>query len=308
MYRPTDKMSELMGVSSDRTVFADNQVLQLLHRFGIPLGVSDKSIYDICQENGVDCNTLLAVVNFAQKNEYHPMSDIDIPTLRLYLENAHVYFLDFQLPRIRQMLLEAISLSDGDKQIPMLIIQFFDNYVNEIRAHIAHENDYTFEQHATDDDHIAMKAHELKNLIIKYYPRSLQSSKMLEQDRLLYAVLDDLQHFEKELALHCAIEDKIMLPAMEHASEQDTDSSIYNTKDDQREELSEREKDVLVEVVKGLSNKQIADTLALSAHTVMSHRKNIARKLNIHSIAGLTIYAIVNGIISLEDAAEAATI
>ena len=130
-----------MGVSSDRTVFADNQVLQLLHRFGIPLGVSDKSIYDICQENGVDCNTLLAVVNFAQKNEYHPMSDIDIPTLRLYLENAHVYFLDFQLPRIRQMLLEAISLSDGDKQIPMLIIQFFDNYVNEIRAHIAHEND-----------------------------------------------------------------------------------------------------------------------------------------------------------------------
>ena len=164
MYRPTDKMSELMGVSSDRTVFADNQVLQLLHRFGIPLGVSDKSIYDICQENGVDCNTLLAVVNFAQKNEYHPMSDIDIPTLRLYLENAHVYFLDFQLPRIRQMLLEAISLSDGDKQIPMLIIQFFDNYVNEIRAHIAHENDYTFEQHATDDDHIAMKAHELKNL------------------------------------------------------------------------------------------------------------------------------------------------
>ena len=63
-----------------------------------------------------------------------------------------------------------------------------------------------------------------------------------------------------------------------------------------------------MEVVKGLSNKQIADTLALSAHTVMSHRKNIARKLNIHSIAGLTIYAIVNGIISLEDAAEAATI
>lgn len=160
-----------MGVSSDRTVFADNQVLQLLHRFGIPLGVSDKSIYDICQENGVDCNTLLAVVNFAQKNEYHPMSDIDIPTLRLYLENAHVYFLDFQLPRIRQMLLEAISLSDGDKQIPMLIIQFFDNYVNEIRAHIAHENDYTFEQHATDDDHIAMKAHELKNLIINSFSK-----------------------------------------------------------------------------------------------------------------------------------------
>ena len=66
------------------------------------------------------------------------------------------------------------------------------------------------------------------------------------------------------------------------------------------EELSEREKDVLIQVVKGLSNKEIADVLCISTHTVISHRKNITRKLNIHSTAGLTIYAIVNKLVDLD--------
>ncbi|MEE0923258.1 MAG: LuxR C-terminal-related transcriptional regulator, partial [Paludibacteraceae bacterium] len=51
--------------------------------------------------------------------------------------------------------------------------------------------------------------------------------------------------------------------------------------------------------VKGLSNKEIADVLCISTHTVISHRKNITRKLNIHSTAGLTIYAIVNKLIDI---------
>ena len=50
---------------------------------------------------------------------------------------------------------------------------------------------------------------------------------------------------------------------------------------------------------KGLSNKEIADVLFISTHTVISHRKNIARKLNIHSTAGLTIYAIVNKLVDI---------
>ena len=56
---------------------------------------------------------------------------------------------------------------------------------------------------------------------------------------------------------------------------------------------------MLVQVVRGLSNKEIADVLYISTHTVLSHRKNIARKLNIHSTAGLTIYAIVNKLVDI---------
>lgn len=66
-------------------------------------------------------------------------------------------------------------------------------------------------------------------------------------------------------------------------------------------ELSEREKTILREVARGLTNKEIADKLFLSAHTVITHRKNITNKLGIKTISGLTVYAILNKLIELND-------
>ncbi len=71
--------------------------------------------------------------------------------------------------------------------------------------------------------------------------------------------------------------------------------------EDKTEPLSERELDVLGQLARGLSNKEIADKLNISIHTVISHRKNITHKTGIRSQAGLTIFAISNKIISLED-------
>ena len=65
--------------------------------------------------------------------------------------------------------------------------------------------------------------------------------------------------------------------------------------------LSEREKDVVVSLVQGMSNKEIAEHLYISVNTVITHRRNIARKLQIHSSAGLTIYAIVNGLVDISN-------
>lgn len=65
--------------------------------------------------------------------------------------------------------------------------------------------------------------------------------------------------------------------------------------------LSQREREIVVCVVRGLTNKEIADELCISVHTVITHRKNISRKLQIHSVAGLTIYAIANKLIELKD-------
>lgn len=66
-------------------------------------------------------------------------------------------------------------------------------------------------------------------------------------------------------------------------------------------EISEREKVILGHVAMGKTNKDIADELNISIHTVITHRKNITAKLGIKSISGLTVYAIFNGIISMED-------
>lgn len=70
---------------------------------------------------------------------------------------------------------------------------------------------------------------------------------------------------------------------------------------DLRETLSQREKEIVIHVVKGMTNKEIADKLFLSVHTVITHRRNIARKLEIHSATGLTIYAIVNHLVDLSE-------
>ncbi len=67
------------------------------------------------------------------------------------------------------------------------------------------------------------------------------------------------------------------------------------------EELTSREKLILKHVALGQTNKEIASSLFISTHTVISHRKNITRKLDIKSVSGLTVYAILNGIIKMED-------
>lgn len=72
-------------------------------------------------------------------------------------------------------------------------------------------------------------------------------------------------------------------------------------KADKSRELSPREKEVVRSIVKGLSNKEIAETMHVSVNTVMTHRRNIASKLHIHTPAGLTIYAIVAELVSLDD-------
>lgn len=90
----------------------------------------------------------------------------------------------------------------------------------------------------------------------------------------------------------------------------DSEETVMNTlrhiivkrnENDETPSLSQREKDVVVGIVKGLSNKEIATEMNVSVNTVMTHRRNIASKLQIHSPAGLTIYAIVSKLVRLDE-------
>jgi len=62
-----------------------------------------------------------------------------------------------------------------------------------------------------------------------------------------------------------------------------------------------REKEIIICIAKGLSNKEISDELNISINTVTTHRRNISSKLQIHSIAGITIYAIANGLVQMSE-------
>ena len=309
MYEPSDKMI---------TLIKDNySVLQALGSFGINLGFGDKTVSETCEMNGVDTYTFLAVVNFTINN-YSGFEDdeqIIVPTLLHYLKASHTYYLDFQLPFIRSELQESISEGDA---LGGLIMRLYDEYAQEIRRHMKYEektlfpyveslldgqpmNDYNIDTFSKHHEQTDKKLRELKLMIIKYLPSDSHSNNKLT------ATLYDIYNNEEWLCQHAEVEDHIFTPAirrLERLTKQDDVSKnisamVFKGGQDSGEALSDREKDVIIGVVQGLLNKEIADRLCISVNTVITHRRNIAKKLQIHSPAGLTIYAIVNGLVDI---------
>lgn len=93
-------------------------------------------------------------------------------------------------------------------------------------------------------------------------------------------------------------QEKIILRKIDRQISSNLQSHSFTGKNN---EISYREKEVLRLVALGLTNKEIAERLFISSHTVITHRKNISAKLGIKTIAGLTVYSVINKLISLED-------
>lgn len=297
----------------------NNTLLFVLSRFGIPLGFGDKTVGEICTASGVDAATFLCVANFTSGKQWDGES-ISLASLMAYLRKAHVWFLEFNLPAIRRKLIEAIDCS-GKDEVALLILKFFDDFVAEVRVHMEYENstvfayvdslmqgylnrEYTIDtfsaKHTHRDSRLADKLADLKNVIIRYYPQG-------DGGEALHSVLFDIINCENDLALHCSVEDKIFVPAVMRAEEAVRISGAnygeQNIDDSESpsEQLSAREKEIIACVAKGMTSKEIADKLCLSVHTVTTHRRNITGKLQIHTPAGLTIYAIVNKLVSIDE-------
>ena len=310
MYEADDKMISLIRDNYD--------LLQSLGSFGINLGFGDKTVRETCEDNNVDTYTFLAVVNYTINGygEFEADTQLSVPTLLQYLEACHAYFLEFQLPYIRRELSESLDENDS---LGRLILRFYDEYAHEIKRHMQYEqktlfpyvkslidghpaNDYNVETFSKHHGATDKKLRELKLLIIKYLPQDGLHNNQLT------ATLHDIYENEVWLRQHAEVEDHIFVPAirrLEQITKQNDVSRnisgmVFGSAQAQNPDaLSDREKDVIISLVQGMSNKEIADHLCISTNTVITHRRNIARKLQIHSPAGLTIYAIVNGLVDI---------
>lgn len=308
MYEADDKMI---------SIIRDNyNILQSLGSFGINLGFGDKTVREVCEEQNVDTYTFLAVVNFTINGykEYDTADRLSLSTLLHYLKASHAYYIDFQLPFIRKELVEALDEKDN---LARLILKLYDDYAHSITNHMKYEekmvfpyvqalidgnaND-TFDIETFSKHHIQVdqKLKELKSIIIKYLP-----SDGLHNNQLS-ATLYDIYNNEEWLTHHSEVEEEIFIPAVRNEErklrQNDVSakiSSMISQAPQSDEQLSDREKDVIVALVQGMTNKEIADHLFISINTVITHRRNIARKLQIHSPAGLTIYAIVNNLVDI---------
>lgn len=118
-------------------------VLQSLGSFGINLGFGDKTVNEVCEAQGVDTYTFLAIVNLVI-NGYKAFDDfsrLSIPTIMHYLHASHEYYLDFQLPFIRKELVEALDEKDN---LARLILKLYDEYAEEIKKHMKYEEKFLF--------------------------------------------------------------------------------------------------------------------------------------------------------------------
>ena len=315
-------MMETVFKSTDKLSFViqnDYRLLQVMGRFGMTIGFGEKTILDVCQQCNVDINAFLAVMNYVKNNTIDSIGSISskegVASLLKYLKNSHRYFLDYQFPSMRRSLIDSIEMQN---EIAFLVLKYYDIYVEEVRLHMANEDDTTFawvEQMLNDDstlsesgqllskhhDSIEKKLGELKKLFLQYYPQK-------DNNNELNSVVIELYRTEEELRSHCLIEDNLFTPAvrkLENRQKQNrvklSEEQNENNEMPKTDLLSDREKEIVACVAKGLSNKEIAEYLFLSINTVTTHRRNIAKKLSIHSSAGITIYAIVNHLVKIED-------
>lgn len=290
----------------------DNRMISLLNRFGIALGFGDASIEAVCRKNGVDTDTFLAVANFKAGKDYSCFS-VSLQSLMGYLRSSHVRFLDFTLPYIKRILLDGIH-DASSSDVAMVILKFYDEYVAEVREHMDYEDSVVFSyvenllEGNVDDrseisdfsnrhDHMAGKLDDLKELFIYKF---VQPNNESISDALL-----QLMECGKELKEHCEIENRLLFPEIQRLERrlmnQKSQPPVRIVEEDNSDILTDREKEVLREITYGLSTKEIADKMCLSFHTVTTYRKNIGEKLNIHSAAGMAVYAILHHIVDLRD-------
>lgn len=298
------------------SIIQDNYgILQCLGSFGINLGFGNKTVRELCEDQGVDTFTFLAVVNFTINGYLGPddVGRLSIPTLMQYLRASHEYYLGFELPFIRKKLCEAIDETDN---MAKLIVRLYDEYAHSILLHMKYEektvfpyveslldgktmDNYDIETFSKHHGQTDQKLRELKNIIIKYLPTDGLRNNQLS------ATLYDIYNCELWLAQHAEVEDHIFIPAIRNLEKKIHQDGItvklsnMISRNMDNDALSEREKEVIVSLVQGMTNKEIADHLCISVNTVITHRKNIARKLQIHSPAGLTVYAIAKGLIDI---------
>ncbi|MBD5369809.1 MAG: response regulator transcription factor [Bacteroides sp.] len=293
----------------------NNLLLHAISRFDISFGFGDNTVEQTCRDNNVDVKTFLCVCNLLSGYDYEA-SEVSLTSLMGYLKRAHTSFLDITLPKIRHHLIDAINYNDSN-EVALLLIRFYDDYVVEVRKHMEHENDVIFRyveklmndevdpdfsisMYSESHDDTVTKLNDLKDIFIYHY----QQKDIMR----LSGTLLDIIICEKDLLSHFDVETKLFIPLVEKL-EKEKRTELTEHPDGGEDEsadtpatlLSEREKDIIRGIAQGKSNKEIADELNISVHTVATHRRNISTKLDIHSAAGITIFAIIHHLVDVNE-------
>ena len=305
-FSPDMKMADLIE--------ANYHLLAVLSRLGIEGGFGERTVREICEKNHLDADTFILICNVYSRSDYVPsdgiLRDGHIDDILRYLHQSHDYYLNNAMVMIASATGDLIKPCTETQQ--KVIWKFFSDYKAELDKHFAFEEgevipyvqklligrrtpgfsiDHFEENHSNIDE----KLSDLKNLILKSLPSVCD-------DRLRVRLLNYIFALQHDLDRHTCIEDDILVPMVRLIEDPGKAPSVRNEEAPREEEgdaLSSREKEILVSVAQGLLNKEIADRHNISINTVITHRKNISRKTGIKTVAGLTVYAILNNLVDI---------
>lgn len=229
-------------------IAGDQRAMVLMPRFGIDLGVGDKTVRQICREKGIHLDFFLLMVNVFLHPSYFPgkkLKNVDVNLLLIYLANSHEYYIREKVPSIQSLVGEFLYKLEQPARGQL--DKFFREYIREVIEHIAYEEDVVFPYisslagtppvgngNGTDPSYaedkkalrergirefekrhndIEEKLSDLKNLLIKYVPPA--------SDRYLrIRILNELIDLEQDLADHARLEDKVLIPIVEELEKQ----------------------------------------------------------------------------------------
>jgi DNA-binding CsgD family transcriptional regulator len=306
-------------------VAANEMLIPVLDYFDIQLGLGDKSIECVCRENGLQPSLFLCVINTIDDPYYIPaetLQTFSILKLVEYLtkENEH---LERELDVLEELIQTFVQQIES--QDLLAIENSFQAFKQKFLSFHLKKNEIVFSPIITlyeayyspllkpkdrnktvlfpdrESDEIYQELLSLKKYLIK------EVSGNYKKEILLTLILR-LSYIEKEVYNQQQIEKRLLKPLvreMEESIQKKRKGHLKNPRyashiaisAAKHSVLSTREIEVLRLLSQGLINKEIADKLHISLHTVISHRKKIMEKLSIKTISGLTAYAVKNRIV-----------
>jgi regulator of cell morphogenesis and NO signaling len=277
-------------------------LIPVINRFGIRLGLGDSTAMETCTKHDINIDFFITMINTFLNRNYFPekkLQGFHLTQIVDYLTKTNHYYLHSQLPNIERHLRWFISESDPENESPALIGKLFDTFKDRLQKRI--ETD----EHEWFPHIIELCGKQTKNKTLTYLPTTPSDQeepvealitdlkhiiiKHLSGDyneNLCYAVIVAINTLHTDIKQHNRIRYRILSPV------------VAGMEKESNKNLSSREIEVLRQIVKGETNKEVADHLCISLNTVLTHRKNITSKLGIKTIPGLTFYAITNGVIS----------
>lgn len=222
LFTAEDKMTSVIR--------SNYEILPVLNRFGIRLGLGDVTIAEVCVTRKINIDFFLIIINTFNHEEYFTAGippSVSPGLVIEYLRKTHVHYLNYIVPRLEQELEKMIGRAPSGSPDLKVIDTFYRKYKKELLLHIGDEEENTFpyvlglmtgsvkpgegyniKEFEREHSNLDTKLRDLRNLIIKYLRPEYDDNDCNE-------FLISLSRFEKDLLDHARIEDKILVPMVQ---------------------------------------------------------------------------------------------